>query len=170
MAGKQASRLVVGKINGLYGVKGWVKLLSWTEPREQILTFASWQLQLDGEWREWKVAEGRPQGKTIVARLEGIGDRDQAVKLLGAEIAVDRDQLPPLKPGEYYWADLIGLEVELLDGRSLGKVDSMMATGANDVLVVKGDRERLIPFIRDQVVREVDLESGLIQVDWDPDF
>ena len=170
MTGKQANRLVVGKVNGLFGVKGWIKLLSWTEPRERILSFPKWQLQLGGEWREWKVAEGRRHGKTIIVRLEGIGDRDQAVKLLGAEIAVSRDQLPPLKPGEYYWADLIGLEVQLLDGRSLGKVDSMMATGANDVLVVKGDRERLIPFVLDQVVREVNLESGLIQVDWDPDF
>jgi len=170
MTAKRASRVVVGKINGLFGVRGWVKLLSWTEPREQILSFPSWQLKLDGEWRDWKLAEGRPQGKTIVARLDGIDDRDLAVKLLGAEIAVAREQLPSLKPGEYYWADLIGLDVQLLDGRNLGKVDSMMATGANDVLVVKGDRERLIPFIRDQVVREVDLDKGLIQVDWDPDF
>lgn len=170
MTANRSNRLVVGKVNGLYGVRGWIKLLSWTEPREQILSIPSWQLWLEGEWRQRNVAEGRQQGKTIIARLEGISDRDQAVKLLGAEIAVAREQLPPLRPGEYYWADLIGLDVQLPDGRSLGQVDSMMATGANDVLVVKGDRERLIPFIRDQVVREVDLDKGLIQVDWDPEF
>jgi 16S rRNA processing protein RimM len=116
------------------------------------------------------VAEGRPHGKTIIARLQGMTDRDQAARVIGAEIAVQRDQLPVLKPGEYYWADLIGMKVQLADGRSLGEVEAMMETGANDVLVVKGDRQRLIPFIRGQVVREVDMDKGLIQVDWDPDF
>lgn len=170
MAERQSRRVVIGKVTALFGVKGWIKLLSWTEPREDIVNYPSWQLKLDGEWRDWKVAEGRPQGKTIIARLDGITDRDQAVVLIGAEIAVRRDQLPPVKPGEYYWDDLIGMEVQLADGRSLGEVEAMMETGANDVLVVKGERRRLIPFIRDQVVRDVNMETGLIQVDWDPDF
>ncbi|HET7649455.1 MAG TPA: ribosome maturation factor RimM [Gammaproteobacteria bacterium] len=170
MADRQSRRVVIGKVTGLYGVKGWVKLMSWTDPREAIADFPVWQLKLDGEWREWDVAECRPHGKTIIARLQGMTDRDQAARLIGAEIAVQRDQLPSLKPGEYYWADLIGMTVQLADGRALGEVEAMMETGANDVLVVQGDRQRLIPFIRDQVVREVDLDKGLIQVDWDPDF
>jgi 16S rRNA processing protein RimM len=170
MTDRQSRRVVVGKVTALFGVKGWVKLLSWTDPREDIVNYPSWQLKLDGEWRDWEVAEGRPQGKTIIARLKDITDRDQAVMLVGAEIAVRRDQLPPVKPGEYYWDDLIGMEVQLIDGRSLGEVEGMMETGANDVLVVKGERQRLIPFIRDQVVRDVDMDAGLIQVDWDADF
>ncbi|HET7921314.1 MAG TPA: ribosome maturation factor RimM [Gammaproteobacteria bacterium] len=170
MADKATRRVVIGKVTGLFGVLGWIKLLSWTEPREDIVRYPSWQVQRDGEWQDWKIEAGRPHGKTIIARLAGITDRDQAVPLIGAEIAVRRDQLPPLKPGEYYWADLIGMQVRLEDGRELGRVESMMETGANDVLVVKGDRERLIPFIRGQVVRDVDMDQGLIRVDWDPDF
>lgn len=170
MADRHSRRVVIGKVTGLYGVKGWVKLMSWTDPREDILDYRAWQLKLDGAWREWVVAEGRPQGKTIIARLQGMEDRDQAARLIGAEIAVQRDQLPPLKPGEYYWADLIGMKVQAADGRSFGEVEAMMETGANDVLVVQGDRQRLIPFIPGQVVREVDMDQGLIQVDWDPDF
>jgi 16S rRNA processing protein RimM len=170
MADRQSRRVVIGKVTGLYGVKGWIKLMSWTDPREGILDYPVWQLKLDGEWREWEVAEGRPQGKTIIARLQGMVDRDQAAGLIGAEIAVQRDQLPALKPGEYYWADLIGMKVQLADGRSLGEVEAMMETGANDVLVVRGDRQRLIPFIPGQAVREVDMDRGLIEVDWDPDF
>ncbi|HEX5340802.1 MAG TPA: ribosome maturation factor RimM [Gammaproteobacteria bacterium] len=170
MADRQSRRVVIGKVTALFGVKGWVKLLSWTDPREDIVNYPSWQMKLDGEWCDRDLAEGRPQGKTIIARLEGITDRDQAVALIGAEIAIRRDQLPPVKPGEYYWDDLIGMEVRLTDGRSLGRVEAMMETGANDVLVVKGEHQRLIPFIREQVVREVDMEAGLIRVDWDADF
>lgn len=163
-------RIVIGRIAGLFGVKGWVKLLSWTEPRDAIIEFSPWQVQVAGHWREWKVVEGQAHGKGVIARLEGITDRDQAAALMGSDIAVWRSQLPATKPGEYYWADLIGLAVQLEDGRPLGKVDGMMATGSNDVMVVKGERERLIPFIRSQVIKHVDLAQGVIQVDWDPDF
>lgn len=163
-------RIVLGKIAGLYGVKGWVRLLSWTEPRARILDYRPWLLGRDGEWQERKIAEGRVHGKSVIARLDGVSDRDQAQALLGAEIAVWRSQLPPTGPGEYYWADLMDLEVRLADGRSLGRVAGLMATGANDVLVVRGERERLIPFVRGAVIKDVDLEAGLVHADWDPDF
>ena len=169
MSGER-KHIVIGKVGGPFGIKGWVKLLSHTEPRDKIVGYSPWLLKQGGEWREWKVAEGHAHGKGVIARLEGVTDRDQAQALMGAEIALWRDQLGPTRPGEYYWADLMGLEVQLESGRSLGKVDGMMATGANDVLVVKGDRERLIPFIHGQVIKRVDLDHGLIQVDWDPDF
>jgi 16S rRNA processing protein RimM len=160
--------LVLGRISGVYGVRGWVKIFSDTEPRENILTYKPWYL---GRSRSLRNAEeGRRQGKGLVARLEGCEDRDQAAALVGQEIAVRRDQLSPPRADEFYWADLEGLAVENLDGIPLGRVDYLFATSANDVLVVKGDRERLLPFVWDQVVRDVDLELGRMLVDWDPEF
>jgi len=166
----ERKRIVIGRIGGPFGIKGWVKLLSSTEPRAKITEYRTWQLKQGGEWREWTVAEGHAHGKGVIARLEGVTNRDQATALMGADIAVWRSELGETKPGEYYWADLIGLDVQLESGRPLGKVSGLMATGANDVLVVKGERERLIPFIHGQVIKRVDLAQGLIQVDWDPDF
>jgi 16S rRNA processing protein RimM len=127
-------------------------------------------LKRDGDWQERQVAEGSRHGKGVVARLVGCDDRDQAQSLMGYEIGVYRDQLPETEPGEYYWNDLKGLRVVTLQGESLGIVDHLIETGANDVLVVKGERERLIPFVQDQVVTKVDLDNGEIQVDWDKDF
>lgn len=166
----EPQRIVIGKIGGLFGIKGWVKLLSFTEPRDKIVDYRTWQLKLSDGWREWKVAEGHAHGKGVIARLEGITDPDQAAQVLGAEIAVLRKQLSKTRPGQYYWMDLVGLDVQLEGGRSLGAVEGLMATGSNDVLVVKGERERLIPFIHGQVIKHVDLDKRVIQVDWDPDF
>ncbi|HKT31284.1 MAG TPA: ribosome maturation factor RimM [Gammaproteobacteria bacterium] len=170
MTGQESRRVVLGRIAAPFGVRGWVKLQSWTEPPEKIIEYRPWLLERGGAWREWRVAEGRVHGRGVIARLEGVSDRDQAASLAGTNIAVYRKQLPALRSGQYYWADLIGLEVRLEDGRSLGRVQGLMATGANDVLVVRGERERLIPFIRGQVVKQVDSDAGLIRVDWDPDF
>ena len=166
----ERKRIVIGKIGGPFGIKGWVKLLSWTEPRDKIVEYSPWQVKTGEGWREWKVVEGHAHGKGVIARLEGVSDRDQALALMGAEIAVWRSQLGQTKPGQYYWADLVGSDVRLEGGRSLGKVSGLMATGSNDVLVVKGERERLIPFIQGQVIKGVDLDAGVILVDWDPDF
>ena len=170
MARQESQRVVLGRIAAPFGVKGWVKIQSWTKPPEKIIAYRPWLLERGGAWREWQVAEGRAHGNGAIARLVDVSDRDQAAALAGTNIAVYREQLPALRPGEYYWADLIGLEVRLQDGRSLGRVQGLMATGANDVLVVRGERERLIPFIRGQVVKQVDAGAGLIRVDWDPDF
>jgi 16S rRNA processing protein RimM len=160
--------LVLGRVSGLYGVRGWVKVFSETEPRDNILSYEPWYL--GAAHRPRRLAEGRLHGKGLVVRLEGCENRDQAAALVGQEIAVRRDQLPPPEIDEIYWFDLEGLTVETLDGVSLGRVDHVFATAGNDVLVVKGDRERLLPFVWDQVVRDVDLELGRIRVDWDLDF
>ncbi|RFA30868.1 ribosome maturation factor RimM [Alkalilimnicola ehrlichii] len=171
MTAKQSQLLTVGRISGLYGVRGWVRIFSYTEPRERILEYVDWHLRSQDGWREVELAEGRRHGKGIVARIEGVDDREQARALIGSDIGVSREQLPALEPGEYYWVDLEGLQVETESGHALGVVDYLFETGANDVLVVKGeDRERLLPFVLDQVVKRVDLESGLILVDWDPEF
>lgn len=161
----------LGHINGLYGVKGWVKVYSETQPRDNILSYTPWLIRQAGqEWQTLLVTDGRLQGKGVVAHLQGYDDREQARQLMGAEIAIYREQLAPLADDEYYWSDLQGLAVETVNGVSLGTVDYIFDTGANDVLVVSGDRERLIPFIQGQTIRKIDLQGGTIQVDWDPEF
>ncbi len=168
--GDGPDRLVaLGRISGLHGVQGWVKVHSDTRPRENILEYSPWYLLRGGAWEPWEVVRGRPQGKTLVAQLRGCTDREQARRLMGATIAVRRSQLGQSEE-EYYWTDLEGLEVVTTGGVALGRVDHLMETGANDVLVVKGGRERLIPWLPEQVIREVDLEQGRILVDWDPEF
>lgn len=157
--------VVLGRIAGVYGIKGWVRVLSYTRVREDILRYPSWLVGT--EWRRVRV--GRRQGAGVVAQLEGIDDRDQALALVGAEIAVARSDLPALAPGEFYWADLIGLEVVTTQGVALGRVRRLFETGANDVLVIEGERERLLPYLKD-VVKDVDLARGRMTVEWDADF
>ncbi len=170
MAGSADTPLVVGKLSGVYGVKGWVKVYSFTQPRDNILRYNPWLLQVDGEWRSVRLEDGRTQGKGIVARLEGISDRDQALALRDVEIAIDRSQLESLESGEYYWSDLIGLSVENLRAEPLGRVESLLETGVDDVLVIRGDKERLVPFVQPDIVKSVDLAAGLITVDWELDY
>jgi 16S rRNA processing protein RimM len=162
--------IILGRVSGLFGVRGWVKIYSHTSPREGILQYKTWYLNRNGGWQEHELAAGHAQGKGVVAKLAGFEDRDQAAELISVDIGVKREQLPKLKPGEYYWSDLEGLRVENLDGVDLGVVSHLFETGANDVLVVKGERERLIPYIPGMAVKAVDLQLGRILVDWDPDF
>jgi len=164
-----AEMVTVGRIAGLHGVRGWVKVYSYTEPRENILTYSPWYLRREGRWQAHALAGGRRQGKGVTAHLEGFDERDAAAALMGVEIAVRRDQLPATAANEYYWSDLIGLEVVDASGAALGRVDHLLETGANDVLVVReGELERLIPYVPQVVVRRVDLAAGRIEVDWDP--
>jgi 16S rRNA processing protein RimM len=160
---------VLGRVSGLFGVRGWVKVFSHTSPKENILNYPAWFLFREGEWQEYKLKQGKTQGKGIVALLEGVDDRNQAAELTGADIAVRRDQLPEISPDEYYWSDLEGRRVVTETGIELGRVDHLFETGANDVMMVKGERDHLLPFIG-QVIKEVDLDGDLITVDWDPDF
>lgn len=146
-------------------------MYSHTRPRENIVRYRPWYLRRPGsDWEARGVLEGRIQGKGVVARLEGCEDRDQARQLIGCEIGIRREQLPAPAQGEYYWADLVGLEVKDTAGVSLGRVVHLFDTGANDVMVVQGERERLIPFVTGRVVLEVDIATGCIRVDWDRDF
>lgn len=147
-----------------------MKVYSHTDPPENILGYSPWQLHIGTQWPVTNVLEGRRHGKGLVALLEGWEDRDAARRLLGADIAIERLQLPAVEPDEYYWADLIGLRVVNRAEVELGRVDSLMETGSNDVLVVRDDREHLIPFLPGDVIIEVDLKAGTIRVDWDPEF
>lgn len=163
--------LLLGRIVGLFGVDGCVKVESYTEPRTRIFKYRPWLLRSAAGEREVEGAKGRAQGKGIVASLPGVADRDAAAALVGTEIWIPRSALPKPGPGEYYWADLEGLDVVTLDGTPLGTVSHLFATGANDVLVVRdGDRERMIPFVPGQFVQAVDLGSRRLTVDWDPEF
>ena len=168
-------RVVIGRISGLHGVRGWVKLYSHTDPRDNLLAYRTVELgRADAggatRWTPAELRDGRRQGKTLVARIAGVEDRDEAAAWVGAEIAVRREALPAPDEDEYYWVDLIGLAVENTGGERLGTVASLIETGAHDVLVVDGDRERLIPFAVGPIVREVDLAAGRIVVDWEADY
>ena len=144
-------------------------MYSYTEPREAVLNYDRWLLIRKDGWQEATVAEGQRHGKTVIVRVEGYDDRDQAAGLVGTEIGVPRDELPETGSDQYYWSDLEGLRVIHRDGSELGRVDYLLETGANDVMVVKGETERLIPFVMDKVVLGVDLANGEIRVDWEWD-
>ena len=173
--------VTLGRITAASGLRGWVKVHSDTEPRDNIVRYDAWLLRpgtarAEG-WREVRVLDGRPQGKTIVARLEGIEDRDAAEALTGCTVAVARAALPPAGEGEFYWTDLVGMDVVTVDGATLGPVDRLFETGANDVMVVTDARdgaaagaEILVPWVRPDVIVEVDVPGRRITVDWDPDF
>lgn len=176
MTQNEAERIIVGRISGVYGVKGWVKVYSYTSPRDNIRQYSPWLLHVGNEWLSVKVDASRMQGKGVVAHLEGCDDRDEARKFIDAEIAVLRSQLAPTQAGEYYWRDLIGLQVVNIRGEVLGTVDHLMETGANDVLAVKplngeaGTEMLLIPYVVDDVIKHVDLENGTCEVDWETDY
>lgn len=164
-------RVLVGRIVGVSGTAGAIKLESWTDPRMQIFRYQPWILKTAGSEREVRGCRGREQGKGMVATLPGVADREQASALVGTEIWVLRSALPQPKPGEYYWADLEGMDVVNVEGVAFGQVSHLFATGANDVLVARdGERERMIPFVLEQYVKQVDLDARRIVVDWDPDF
>jgi len=165
-------RVLMGRIVGLYGVQGWLKIESWAEPRMRIFDYQPWLLSVaPGEELKISGVKGRAQGKGMVAQLPDVVDREQATALIGTDIYVIREQLPKPAEGEYYWVDLEGLEVVTTQDVVLGRVSHLFATGANDVVVVRdGERERLVPFIQGLYVRSVDLSAGRMVVDWDPEF
>ena len=144
-------------------------MYSFTRPREAILEYDRWFLKRQGEWHAAAISEGKRHGKSVIAHLEGVDDRDEAAALVDCDIAVDRAAMPAADDGSYYWADLEGLQVVRRDGTELGHVAYLMETGANDVLVVQGEHERLIPFVAEKVILDVDLDNGVISVDWDWD-
>ena len=163
--------VLLGAVSGAVGVRGDVKLQSWTEPRAQIFRYQPWTLRdAAGVERELSGARGKASGKHLVATLPGVEDRGEVEARRGQEIFVPRSALPPPSAGEFYWVDLEGLRVVNLDGTDFGTVSHLFSTGANDVLVARGDRERLIPFVDPDYIRSVDFEAGVVTVDWDPEF
>lgn len=163
--------LHVGKISGVFGIKGWVKIFSFTGYREDILQYSPWILKKNAATKTVEIVTGQLQNQAVVAQLKGVNDRNTAEALMGWEIFIDYAQLPKPKQGEYYWSDLIGLEVENTDGMILGVIDSLLETGANDVIIVQGkERQHAIPFLKQRTVLEIDLITRKMRVDWDADF
>lgn len=164
--------LVVGKVNGAYGIKGWIKIYSYTDPKENILSYNPWYMKVKGQWLPLEITQGREQGKTVVAHIKGCDDRNLAESYHGNELAIDQSQLPQLEGDDYYWRDLVGLSVINLQGEDFGVVKKLMETGANDVLVVQiaNEDEVLIPFVLEHSVVKVDLAAKLITVDWQTDY
>jgi 16S rRNA processing protein RimM len=162
----------VGEISGAFGVRGWMKIYSFTDPRDNILRYSPLYISLKGEWVEAKVVGGQVQGKGIVMGLANVTDRDQVIALVGSKLAIKKSQLAPAEDGEFYWSDLIGLNVVNNQQEILGTVDHLLETGAHDVLVVIDDEknERLIPFVIDDIVEQVDLDNQIIHVDWGLDY
>lgn len=166
-----ARRVTLGRVAGVYGVRGWIKVVSFTRPLENLLTYRQWWIDR-GEGFEAQVVEGRLHGRGMIAQISGrdgtaITDRDQAAALVGAEIQVWRSQMPPAPEGQMYWADLIGMKVLALDGTALGVVENMTSNGAQDVMVIRdGEVERLIPFVTGPIVQQVDAQNRTIVCDW----
>lgn len=171
------SAIIVGRLGGVYGVKGWQKILSFTEDPEGIFEYSPWLLKQEGELREVKVEDWKRHNKGFIAKLEQIQQREEAQLYTGLDIYVDSAQLPELDEDEYYWRDLVGMRVETDKGYHLGVVTELMETGSNDVLVVKansndafGQQERLLPFLEGSVILSIEKGDKKITVDWDPGF
>ena len=176
MAGSDTDpMLAVGKITGCYGIKGWVRVQSYTEPQENFLDYGQWHVKRRGGYEPVDIDRGKAHGKGLVAHIVGVDDRTLAESFKGLTVAIPASVLPQLEEGDYYWRDLQGLKVWCAVGDDrvlLGEVDYLIETGANDVLVVKAcpcshdDRERLIPYLPGDTVTRVDLEEAVIEVDW----
>lgn len=170
---KQDTHIQLGAIQGVFGIKGWLKIFSFCRPKEQILDYSRWELRTLNNADVYVLQEGKLHGNGIVAKLQNIDDRTQAKTLVRAEVWVAKSELPDLAKDEFYWFQLEGLTVISVDGEQLGRVKRMMETGANDVIVVQDDTEKqeiLIPYVREQVVKRVDLEKRTITVDWQKDY
>lgn len=169
-------QLVVGAINGVYGIKGWIKVYSYTSPIEQILQYQPWTLVKGSKRTELEVSEGKIQGKGVIALPKGFETRSQAESLIGYEVRVASTKLADLPEGEFYWHELEGMQVINEAGELLGEVEKLIETGANDVLVIQAttdsidDRERLIPFVMEVIVQEVDEAARKIRVVWQSDY
>lgn len=171
-----APLLVLGKIVSVHGIRGAVKVYSHTQPLDNVLNYPVWTLRKGQQQQQVTVTAGRVQGRVLVVQLKGLNDRNEALELVDWEICVPQSELPDLSEGEYYWHQLVGLQVVTLEGQLLGRIDHLLETGSNDVMVVKpcagsiDQRERLLPYLPDLYVKHIDLSEGIMQVDWDSEF
>lgn len=163
--------VIVGKFGKTFGVKGWITIHSFTDPKENILLYKNWYFKSGKatEWAKINIEQSAFRGKNILVKILDLNTIDEVAPFINAEIAIKKSELPPLTIGEYYWADLEGLKVINQQNEELGTVSHLFATGSNDVLFVKNHREHLIPFIKDVIIK-VDLAKQLIIVNWDAEF
>jgi 16S rRNA processing protein RimM len=165
------NKIIIGHIGAPYGLKGWVKVQSFTDPKSNICAYSQGWLQYPAQktWEPYQ-ASTKQLSKAILFKFPDYDDPETARELTGTVLAVERQALPKLQANEYYWSDLEDLTVITKSGLVLGSIDHFIPTGANDVMVVKkANTLRLIPYI-DPVVVKVDLVRGELLVDWDPEF
>ncbi len=161
-------KIIVGKINGFHGVKGFIKVFSESRPREGILDYSRFFMKRQGDWKILEVEVGQKHSKHILLKFKGYDSRDAVEPLLGTELFIERADMPELEDGSVYWTDLYGLKVINHDNVELGIIDDIFETGANDVIAVKSAKgEILIPFSLEYIIMEINLEEGYVQVDWD---
>ena len=170
MQAKQDDIIIIGRLGAAHGVQGWMKLHSFTQPKENIFSYHPWLIQINSRWETVNNITSRQQGSGFIVKLPKLVNRDQAQEYTNTDIAINRAQLPELGENEFYWSDLQGLTAINESGIILGTVDHLIETGANDVLVIKGKKEHLIPYLLGQFVKKVDLLEKTIHVDWDPEF
>ncbi|PWY56924.1 ribosome maturation factor RimM [Legionella qingyii] len=166
----QENWIIIARFGRPHGVKGFVTVHSFTEPRDNVLKYANWHAFINNKWQPIKLLRAEVQNKSIIVQIEGYPERELVAQLTNIEIAVQQEQLEQLKPGEYYWHQLIGMNVINQQGESFGKVIEIIPTGANDVLVVEGNKRHLIPYLPGKFILDVDASQQLITVNWDMDF
>ncbi|WP_022940189.1 ribosome maturation factor RimM [Psychromonas hadalis] len=171
-----AEPIVIGKFGAVHGIKGWLKIHSYTDDAESIFQYQPLLMKYQGQLQAVNITEWKRHSGTFVAKIKSFDVREESQALVGIELLVSEEELPELED-DFYWRDLIGCQVHTDQGYHLGVVTDMMETGSKDVLVVKansndafGQKERLIPFIKEQVVSNVDIAGKLITVNWEPDF
>ena len=162
-------RVVLGQVGGAFGVQGWVRIQSYTDPPANILKYERWQLGRAGQWREVEVEDGKVTAKGVLAKLVGVETPEDARLATGSEIAVTREELPKPAPGEYYWSDLEGLAAFGQNVQPLGRIEEFRATPAGTVVVIRGERQHWVPFVKERIV-SVDLDAGRVVLDWDADW
>lgn len=173
---EQHDMVTMGRIGRVYGIKGWLKLISYTQPKENILDYQQLRARIDGRWQDIEMDDCKIHGNGLIAHFVGYDDPDAAKLLTGVELAVPEQDMPALESEDFYWHELIGMQVLTTSEQLLGLVSKLMETGANDVLVVQpsqgsiDQRERLIPYLPGRVVTKVSREQRSIHVDWDADY
>jgi len=160
-------KIVIARLGAAYGVKGWLHLISFTDPVENVFAYPNWFLRKKNQWEAIQIESYKAHGNSFVVKLANCDDRDIAALLKGVEIGIDRSELPETSNDEYYWSDLIGLSVITTAGETLGIVDYLFETGSNDIIVTKGKKQQFIPYI-DDVIKSIDLEKQEIVVEWEP--
>ena len=161
-------KIYLGKITGVHGIKGWLKIQSFSSPLENILNYPSWIINNQGEEDFYSIEQGRKQNNKIVVKLENIDDRNTAKSLINSKIQILRSDLPKLSNENYYWSDLVGLSVLNSEEKVIGKIESLIETGANDVMVINTakDERVLVPFVMHEIIKEVNLELNYVRIDW----
>ena len=161
-------KIYLGKITGAHGIKGWLKIQSFSSPPENILNYPQWIINNNGEEDFYSIEKGRKQNNKIVVKLEKIDDRNTAESLINSKIQILRSDLPKLSNENYYWSDLVGLSVLSSEEEVIGKIESLIATGANDVMVINTSKDErvLVPFVMHEIIKEVNVELSYIKIDW----